>query len=116
MKERQIWAVWTNTDLTEGRGAEFIKYHCELEATARRLAKGGYVQGTDCRITQERMFFHENRWYAPGPYVSPPTSDDRRLEEQLESERQRQARRDQALARARELGLGEEDLAVLQGK
>jgi hypothetical protein len=62
------------------------------------------------------MFFHENRWYVPGIYVKPPTDEDKRQEEQLEAERQQQARKDQALARARELGLGEEDLAALMGK
>lgn len=115
MQEREIWVVWTNTDLTEGRGTEYALHYCELEATARRLAKGGYVQGCDCRITKKKMFLHENMWYAPGPHITPPSDTDRQVEQQLEVERTKQARRDQAIARARELGLSDEDLEILKG-
>lgn len=115
LQERQVWVVWTNSDLTEGRGYEFAKHYCETEATARRLARGSYVQGTDGPITTERMFFHRGAWYAPGPQVIPPTHEDRALEEQLAAERQRRELRDQALARAKALGLSEEDIAALSG-
>ena len=41
------WGVYVNSDLTEGRGFERIKHLCEEEATARRLARGANVQGSD---------------------------------------------------------------------
>jgi hypothetical protein len=115
MQERQIWAVWTNTDLTEGRGIEFVKHYCETEATARRLARGGYVQGSDCRITAERMFYRDGAWYAPGPNVVRPTREDQLAEELLQEQRDREQRRQQAIERAKALGLSEEDLATLKG-
>jgi hypothetical protein len=115
MKERQIWTVWTNTCLTEGRGTEFVKHYCEIEATARRLAKGGYVQGGDCPIKQSKMFYHEGSWYAPGPNVVKPSDADKQAERSIQEQRERKQRRDHAIARARELGLSEEDLAALQG-
>lgn len=112
---REIWTVWTNTDLTEGRGTEHAKHHCELGSTALRLAKGGYVQGGDCRVTRERMFYLEGKWYAPGPYVTQPSDADRREEERLREARLREERREQAIQRAKELGLSAEDIAALRG-
>jgi hypothetical protein len=113
MEPRKIYTVWTNTDLTEGRGGEYAKVHTALKATARRLAKGGYVQGSDCRVTEERMIHIDGQWYAPGPKVDPGTREDIEEERRLEAEaRAREAKR-QAIRRARELGMTEEEIAAL---
>jgi leucyl aminopeptidase len=47
-KHDTVWVVWSNTDLTEGRGREFAKHICRFETTAKRLASKSYVQGSDC--------------------------------------------------------------------
>lgn len=36
MTTEKLWAVSTNTDLTEGRGREFVKHWCKSKATAAR--------------------------------------------------------------------------------
>lgn len=113
VQEKQIYVVWTNTDLTEGRGREYIDYHCEKQSTANRLAKKNYVMGTDSRVTTEKMFFVNGRWYAPGPNVIGPTKEDEIVERQLEAERIAAEAKAKALAKARELGLTEADLAAL---
>lgn len=113
VQEKPLYAVWTNTDLTEGRGREFIQYHCEKQATANRLAKKNYVMGTDSRVTTEKMFYVNGRWYAPGPCIIPPTDADNAEEHRLEQERKAAEAKAKALAKAKELGLTEADLAAL---
>ena len=111
---RKIWAVWTNTDLTEGRGAEYVKHYCELETTARRLAKRAYVQGTDARVTETELFYSDGNWYAPGPLVEVGTREDKEAEIKILAERERKIARDAVRERALALGLSEEELALLK--
>ena len=113
VQEKQIYVVWTNTDLTEGRGHEYIQHHCEKESTARRLARKNYVMGTDGRVTKEKMFYVNGRWYAPGPFVCGPSKEDDIEERRLEAERKAAERKAAALAKAKELGLTDADLAAL---
>ena len=44
---KTAWVAYTNTDCTEGRGYDIPIAACELEVTARRLARGRHVQGSD---------------------------------------------------------------------
>lgn len=110
-----VWAVWTNTDLTEGRGREYIKCFCEIEATAQRIAKGGYVMGTDGRVTQESLIRVDGKWYGPGPLREPPSVADKQREAELSRERAARAAKAAALERARTLGLTDEEIAALSG-
>ncbi len=113
VQEKKIFAVWTNTDLTEGRGREYIEYHCENESTARRLAKKNYVMGSDSRVTVEKMFYVNGRWYAPAPHIVQPSREDEIENRRLEAERIAAEAKAQALAKARELGMTDADLAAL---
>lgn len=114
---KEVYAVWTNTDLTEGRGQEFILFLCKIEATARRLAEGNYVMGTNCRITKETIKYDDarNMWYYPGARVVEPTKQDIYDEELLEMQRVAKERKDKALTRAKELGLSDEEIEALKG-
>jgi len=112
MEERKVWVVTTNTDCTEGRGTEYVKAVCELEATARRLAKGGYIQGTDCPITTKTMLFHEGEWYAPA-VLTRPTADDEKEEIKLKARRELQKERQAIIQKARDLGLTDGELTIL---
>ena len=49
MEKRKIYHVSTNTDLTEGRGSEYVKHTCALYSTAIRLARNQYVQGSHAK-------------------------------------------------------------------
>lgn len=46
----KLYAVVSNSDLTEGRGRPVFIAYCKAEATAKRLAKGKGVMGTDADI------------------------------------------------------------------
>lgn len=50
-----IYGVFTNSDLTEGRGTEYPLHHCRLRATAVRLAKGQGVMGSDAKVKPIRV-------------------------------------------------------------
>jgi hypothetical protein len=113
IQEKRIYAVWTNTDLTEGRGREYVQYHCENESTARRLAKKNYVMGTDGRVTVEKMFYLNGRWYAPAPNIVQPSREDEIENRRIEAERKAAEAKAAALAKAKELGMTEADLAAL---
>lgn len=114
-KTTKVYAVWTNTDLTEGRGQEYVQHFCKLESTARRLARGNYVMGTDSRVTEETVLFRGGQWYLPGPRIVEPTAEDLEQERVLEVQHRAALARERALERARKLGLSEEDIAALQG-
>lgn len=117
MKEHEtkpVWVVWVNSDLTEGRGQLIPVRVCTSEATAIRLGKGRDVQGADARIQQHEAIWHRNAWCAPVEIISPSPKD---LEEDARREIARMAdrRRAEALERARQAGLSEDDIAILRG-
>ncbi len=114
VQEKRVYAVWTNTDLTEGRGREYIQYHCEKEATANRLAKKNYVMGSDSRVTAEKMFYVNGRWFAPGANIIPPTDADNAEEHRLEAERKAKEEKARVLAKLKDLGITEAELKVLE--
>ena len=106
-EERTVFAVWTNTDLTEGRGSEYVQCFCELQATAIRLARKKGVQGSNARVTEQHLFRSGRSWFGP-VVVTSPTSEDTQVEIQLDSRRK-------AIARAKELGLTDDDITALRG-
>lgn len=114
-KTKQVWVVWTNTDLTEGRGGEFPLFVCESEATAYRMSKRQGVQGSDARIAPFEAVLHGNHWCAP-IRIHKPTTEDRNADLHREQALLADQRRHEALQRAREVGLSEEDIAILGGK
>lgn len=113
VQEKAIYAVWTNTDLTEGRGREYIDFYCEKEATALRLAKKNYVMGSDSRVTKEKMFYVNGRWYAPGPNITLPTDADNAEEHRIEAERKAKAEKERVLAKLKDMGITEAELKAL---
>lgn len=115
VKTRRVFAVWTNTDLTEGRGTEYVECYTELRSTAIRLARGNYVMGTDSRVTEELMFFKDGRWYAPGVLIIEPSQEDLREERKIEAEIAAAEAKARALVRAKELGLSDDEISALKG-
>lgn len=115
------YAVWTNTDLTEGRGREYIMAYCELESTANRLAKGAYVMGSNARITKETFLnmgtdYRSGVWYAPRALdlFVPITDKDREIENKLKEEREAKSRREKIIEKARTLGLSDDEINALR--
>ncbi len=118
---KEVFAVWTNTDLTEGRGREYILHVCALEVTANRLAKGKYVMGTDCRITKVEMILMGDKLTTAMWYVSnasdllvAATDEEIKVENKLKEERAAKIRREKVLEKAKTLGLTDEDIATLR--
>lgn len=99
------FVVWTNTDLTEGKGWEVPLAVCETEATAERVAGGQYVQGSDCPVRKVELQLVNGEWYGPVRIV-PPTDVDKRRQKLLDAFAA-------ARAKAVRAGLTEEDIKAL---
>lgn len=106
------YVVWSNTDLTEGRGYEFPLYVCETYTTAVRLGARKYVQGSDCRVTQVDLFVHKGLVYGPVD-INHPTMADRDAEKIRQAKIEKDAARAALIAKLREQGISEDDLKLL---
>jgi len=102
---KEIFIVWTNTDLTEGRGYSIPIEYCETRATAQRLAKKRGVQGSDADVRPFQAIMHNNQWCAPFNLQN-ATKDDLQTQAKLD-ERERIARK------AIDLGISEAELMLL---
>lgn len=87
MVTKTAYVVYTNSDLTEGRGHEYPKHVCETLTTARRLAKRNYVQGMDCPITTVEIVNQRGCWIGP-VHVIPPTKEDIEAEKLINEARE----------------------------
>lgn len=103
---KTVWAVYTNTDLTEGRGKGIFLCLCETLATAKRKAFKAGVQGTDADVFEVELIKHRNFWYGPVE-IEKPTADDIRQQQAIDLKLA-------AEKKARELGLTEEDIKALR--
>ena len=111
---QKAYAVWSNTDLTEGRGYQYAKYICYIEATAIRLSKGAYVMGSDASVTEIELIMHNNHWCGP-VYIHGPNTTDTEMEKKLELKRKADEAKAAAILKAQVLGLTAEDIAALKG-
>ena len=104
-----VWIAYTNTDCTEGRGYDVPIAVCEAEATARRLAKGRYVQGGNGPVRKSEMVKIEGKWYAPGAAVNiiTPTREDDAEQRKIDAKKA-------AIQRAKDAGLTDDEIAQLR--
>jgi len=84
---------------------------CELEATAIRLARGQYVQGSDGPVRPAELVQIDGTWYAPlsAVQIIKPTPQDQRAQAAHDA-------RKAALDKAKQAGLTADDLAALRGE
>jgi len=113
------WAVTVNEDGTEGRGRQLVTAVCEIKETALRMAKGADVQGTDGKVERASLFLIEDgpsfsRLYGP-VHLTQPSVDDAVLQRRNAKCEKAAQRFDESIQRARNLGLSDDDIAVLQG-
>lgn len=113
---RTVYTVYTNTDLTEGRGYQIVKTRADNPVTAARLAKGEYVQGADCPVREETAIQVDGKWYAPLGGLEHATREDQAQIDQLEKEQRAQAARDAVIERMRAAGFTDEDIAALDAQ
>ena len=103
--ETTMYIVYTNSDLTEGRGWEHPLYYTESMSTAMRLGRKKYVQGSDCPIYEKKVYKSGNTYYAPVK-LEPATVEDRKQDELRKL-------RFAALEKAAAAGLTEEEIRLL---
>jgi hypothetical protein len=114
---KTVWAAYTNSDCTEGRGHDIVIAVCRLKETAIRLASRKYVQGSDGPVRPLEMIEVDGKWYAPAAAVSliEPSSEDLKLQAKHIEEEQRKIAKETALDKARALGLSDDDIIALRG-
>ncbi len=64
-----LYKVEFNSDSTEGRGRAFYEWYID-EDTAKRVAKGQYVMGTDCpvhRVAETVVIVGDKVWLLGAP-------------------------------------------------
>ena len=106
--EVTLWAVYTNSDLTEGRGRQYVAHFCRTEATAIRLARRGYVQGSNCPVEPVTCLVLDGKHVLPVSLINvvEPSKEDEAEERKLEARRA-------AISRAKELGLTDEEISAI---
>lgn len=108
MERVEVWQVYCNTDLTEGRGSEYILYHCKSLATAQRLAKGRYIMGSDCPIHKGNIYKLGSVYYVPGK-VEQPSSEDLKIQKEIDL-------KESIISKVKEAGISLEELEILLKK
>lgn len=105
----KVYVVFTNTDLTEGRGRQVPLYVCKRYTTAVRMSKKKGVMGSDAEVHEVTCKDIEGQLYMPINCVDIylPTRED-------VVEDDKRIRREQAIARAIALGLSKEDIEALK--
>lgn len=108
MSDVILWAVYANTDNNEGRGREYVKHFCRTEATAIRMGRNGYVQGSDCPVKSVKALLLDGKHVLPMSLIEviEPTKEDVATQRKMDA-------RNAALAKAKELGLSDEEIAAL---
>lgn len=102
---RDVWVVWQNTDLTEGRGYEVPIRVCATKATALRLAKKQGVMGSDASVSLFKAELIEGSWCAPVVIVEATKADQAAEESRIQFE--------SVLEKAKALGLTPEELQII---
>ena len=107
-EKRTVWVAYTNTDCTEGRGHDVPIAVCATEATALRLARGRYVQGSNGPVRTMELVKIDGKWYAPSSAIAvvEPTREDIAAQVTIDARRE-------AVAKAKAAGLTDADLAAL---
>lgn len=106
LKTKPVFVVWTNSDLTEGRGHQIPISVCEHEATAIRLSKRQGVQGTDATVQECEAVWHQGGWAAPVRII-PPSKEDIALQNHIDAGKA-------ILAKARAAGLTDDEIKQLK--
>jgi hypothetical protein len=105
---KQFYIAYTNTDCTEGRGHDVPIAVCELEATAKRIAKKQYVQGSDGPVRGVNSVNIDGKWYIPTEAINIIKPSKADIAEQARVEAKQCA-----LEKAKALGLSEEEINAL---
>lgn len=108
---KEVFVAYTNTDCTEGLGSDVPIAVCELEATAIRLGRKRYIQGSDGPVRKAELIEIGGKWYYPSMAVCvvPPTKEDLASQKAMDDRRA-------VLDKARAAGLTDDDIRMLGGR
>ena len=109
---KEVWLVMTNTDLNEGRGSDYVLHVCEIKATATRLSKKSYVQGTDSPIIQGTAHKINHEWFSTNNIIKPNDADIYH-QKRMDDAKEKLERKLAALAKAKRLGLTDEEIKAI---
>lgn len=112
-KTQDFFAVYSNSDLTEGKGRIELVYITKLEATARRLAKGRGVMGSDAIVDTIKLPTINGIPYQPAQVVN-PTIEDETNEVALYAARALKYKKAKLLEKLKEDGYSQEDIELLK--
>lgn len=85
--EKTVWYVGINSDLTEGRGTEVIIGVTEMPETARRIARGRNVMGSDGNVFPGQAYKINGCWHVRGDIIQPSAHDLKIAKERLAREK-----------------------------
>lgn len=104
-----VYAVYANSDLTEGRGREYVSMYTTSISHAHRVARNAYVQGSTAPVKEAVIWKFGNYYFDPGSKItiSAPSNKDLLNDEFIVTYKG-------ILNRAKELGLTEDEINTLQ--
>ena len=107
-EKKTVWVAYTNTDCTEGLGHDVPIAVCAAEATATRLARKKYVQGSDGPVRTMELLKIDGKWYAPSAAINlvEPSKEDVAAQAAIDAKRE-------AMDKAKKAGLTDADLLAL---
>lgn len=108
-----VWIAFSNTDCNEGRGVIYPLHVCATEATAIRMGKKKYIQGTDCPVKEGTALLFDGSLYIPGKIHSSTREDEAAQKLIDEASAKLEAKR-LAIEKAKALGLSEDDIEALK--
>lgn len=111
---RAVYGVYSNTDLTEGRGRENLIRLAETKTTAIRLAKKKGVMGSNGHVRPVVLFKILNTWYKPTSTGDSFYDVERPTEADVHAENKRLAHQ-RAIEAAKAAGLSDEHIKALSG-
>lgn len=104
-----VYVAYTNSDCNEGRGYDIPIAVCESEATAIRLAKGRYVQGSNGPVHMVEVIEVDGKFFYPNSAVSvvKPNSEDIKAQVKMDA-------KTAAIEKALAAGLTEDEISALK--
>ncbi len=104
-----VYVAYSNTDCNEGRGYDVPIAVCESEATAIRLAKGRYIQGSNGPVRKVELIEVGGKFFYPNSAVSviKPSSQDTEAQVKMEA-------KTAAIEKALAAGLTEDEISALK--
>ena len=104
-----VYVAYSNTDITEGRGYDVPIAVCECEATAIRLAKGRYVQGSNGPVRKVEVIEVDGKFFYPNSAVSVVKPNSQDIEAQVKMDA-----KTAAIEKALAAGLTEDEISALK--